>query len=273
MALSGTASAAGSGAVSNDPNPPITGTIAGFSNGDFAYLDALNVGSLSLAQLSLAQSGAGVSNGTLQTVNSLGEKLLTTKSATGHNAFGRAAGVSLNLGQGSATVPQVQLTQAETVSPPPNQVKTSRILTCACAGCDCGRSAEHRDGQHAVQQRLLRPRSEPPAFRGQATIANAEVLPVTKAMAVLAVDGTVQNNSLEELAPNAHGNLGLSSSDCSTPPRSSCSRIPGATIDIKSSPLVLQAFAGGDNSSFVTYGSGDHSRTCSRSPLAARPSR
>ncbi|HVS69400.1 MAG TPA: hypothetical protein VHE56_12665, partial [Mycobacteriales bacterium] len=94
LALGGSA-AASSLTVSNDPNPPVNGTIQGFSNGDFAYVDALKVPGLSLAQLSLAQSASGVSNKTMQTVNTLGEKLLTSKSQAGHNAYGRAAGVSV----------------------------------------------------------------------------------------------------------------------------------------------------------------------------------
>jgi LPXTG-motif cell wall-anchored protein len=263
LALGASASAAGNGAVSNDPNPPITGTIAGFSNGDFAYLDALNVGSLSLAQLSLAQAAAGVSNGTLQTTNTLGEKLLTTKSGTGHNAYGRAAGVSLNLGQGSNTVPQVQLTQAEAVSPPANQVKTSRILNlplAPVANVDVQPNIATANTTSNQDFCVLGPNH--PISSGNATIANVDVLPVTSATSVLAVDGTVENTSLEELAPNGSGALGLSSSDLlHTAEIQLFKGIPGATIDIKViNPLVLQAFAGGDPSSFITYGSGDKSK-------------
>jgi LPXTG-motif cell wall-anchored protein len=260
LALSGSASAAGAGGVSNDPNPPINGTIAGFTNGDFAYLDALNVGSLSLAQLTLAQSAAGVSNGTLQTENSLGEDLLTTKSGAGHNAYGRAAGVSLNLGQGSKSVPQVQLTQAEAVSPPPNQVKTARILNLPLAPVanvdvqpDIATANTPADNNFCVLG------VNHPLSAGQATIADADVLPVTSTTSVLAVDGTVQNNSLEELDPNNSGGFGLDSATLlHTAEIQLFKGIPGATIDIKViNPLVLQAFAGGDGSSFVTYGSGD----------------
>ncbi|HVW79861.1 MAG TPA: LPXTG cell wall anchor domain-containing protein [Mycobacteriales bacterium] len=260
LAFGGSASAAGAGGASNDPNPPINGTIAGFTNGDFAYLDALNVGSLSLAQLSLAQSAAGVSNHSLQTVNSLGEDLLTTKSGSGHNAYGRAAGVSLNLGQGSAKVPQVQLTQAETVSPPPNQVKTSRILNLPLAPVanvdvqpNIATANTPSDNNFCVLG------VNHPLSAGQATIADADVLPVTSAESVLSVDGTVQNNSLEELAPNNSGALGLDSATLlHTADIQLFKGIPGATISIKViNPLVLQAFAGGDGSSFVTYGSGD----------------
>ena len=259
LALGGSAAAAGGG-VSNDPNPPINGTIAGFTNGTFAYLDALNVGSLSLAQLSLAQSAAGVSNHKLQTVNTLGENLLTTKSVSGHNAYGRAAGVALNLGQGSASVPQVQLTQAETVSPPPNQVKTSRILNlplAPVATVDVQPNIATSNTKSVNDFCVLG--AGHPISAGQATIANAEVLPLTSSMAVLAVNGTVQNNSLEELAPNNSGNLGLSSATLlHTANIQLFKGIPGATISIKViNPLVLQAFAGGDSSSFVTYGSGD----------------
>jgi LPXTG-motif cell wall-anchored protein len=259
LALGGSA-AASSLTVTNDPNPPINGTISGFSNGDFVFLDALNVGSLSLAQLSLAQSASGVSNKTMQTVNTLGEKLLTTKSASGHNAYGRAAGVSLNLGQGSNSVPQLQLVQAETVSPPPNQVKTARILNLPLAPIakvdvqpDIATANTPSNGNFCV----LGPNT--PLSAGQATVAHAEVLPITNTQAILAADGTVQNNSLEQLVPNNSGNFGLSSATLlHTAEVQLFKGIPGAEIDIKViNPLVLQAFAGGDNSSFVTYGSGD----------------
>jgi LPXTG-motif cell wall-anchored protein len=259
LALGGSA-AASSLTVTNDPNPPVNGTIQGFSNGDFVYLDALNVGSLSLAQLSLAQSASGVSNHTMQTVNTLGEKLLTTKSPAGHNAYGRAAGVSLNLGQGSNSVPQVQLVQAETVSPPPNQVKTARILNLPLQPIahvdvqpDIATANTPSNGNFCV----LGPNT--PISAGQATIAHAEVLPVTSTSAVVAADGTVQNNSLEELVPNKSGNFGLSSTTLlHTANIQLFKGIPGAEISIKViNPLALQAFAGGDSSSFVTYGSGD----------------
>jgi len=260
LALSGSAAAAGSLTVTNDPNPPINGTIQGFSNGDFTFADALTVGSTNLAQISLAQSASGVSNGKMQTVNTVGEDLLTTKSATGHNAYGRAAGVSVNLGQGDASIPQIQLTQAEAVSPPPNQVKTARILNLPLAPLatvdvqpDIATANTPSNGDFCV----LGPNT--PISAGQATIANAEVLPVAAGQAIVAADGTVQENSLEELEPNKSGNFGLSSTTLlHTGEIQLFKGIPGAEIDIKViNPLALQAFAAGDNSSFVTYGSGD----------------
>jgi len=260
LALSGSAAAAGSLTVTNDPNPPINGTIQGFSNGDFTFADALTVGSTNLAQISLAQSASGVSNGKMQTVNTVGEDLLTTKSATGHNAYGRAAGVSVNLGQGDASIPQIQLTQAEAVSPPPNQFKTARILNLPLAPLatvdvqpDIATANTPSNGDFCV----LGPNT--PISAGQATIANAEVLPVAAGQAVVAADGTVQENSLEMLEPNKSGNFGLSSTTLlHTGEIQLFKGIPGAEIDIKVvNPLALQAFAAGDNSSFVTYGSGD----------------
>ncbi len=260
LALSGSAAAAGSLTVTNDPNPPINGTIQGFSNGDFTYVDALNTGSMSLAQLSLAQSASGVSNGKLQTVNTLGENLLTSLKTAGHNAYGRAAGVSVNLGGGDASIPQIQLVDAEAASPPPKQVKTARILNLPLAPLanvdvqpDIATANTPSNGDFCV----LGP--DTPISAGQATIANAEVLPVATGQAVLAADGTVQNNSLEMLEPNKEGNFGLSSTTLlHTAEIQLFKGIPGAEIDIKVlNPLALQAFAAGDNSSFVTYGSGD----------------
>lgn len=259
LALGGSA-AASSLTVTNDPNPPINGTIQGFSNGDFTYLNTLDTGSQSLAQVSLAQSASGVSNGKLQTVNTLGEDLLTSLKTAGHNAYGRAAGVSVNLGQGKPTVPQIQAVDAEAASPPPNQVKTARILNIPAAPLanvdvqpDIATANTPSNGDFCV----LGPNT--PISAGQSTIANAEVLPVAANQAILAADGTVQNNSLEELLPNNSGNFGLSSTTLlHTAEIQLFKGIPGAEIDIKVlAPLALQAFAGGDGSSFVTYGSGD----------------
>jgi hypothetical protein len=255
LTLSGEALAANS---ANPAAGPIHGTLNGFSNGDFLYLDALNVGSLSLAQLSLAQSASGVSNKSLQTTNTLGEDLLTTKSAKGHNAYGRTAGISLNLGQGSNSVPQAQLTQAETVSPPRNQVVSKKLLGLPL------QPLANVDVQPDIAVANTKSNSDfcvlgtnTPLASGAATIADAQVLPITTGTALLTANGTVRNISLEELDPNGHGALGLNSVDqLNTAEIDLFKGIPGATIRIKViNPLILSAFAGGEpGTAKVHYG-------------------
>src|SRR3954454_15012565 len=90
LAIAGAATAS-PGTTSRSGAAPIHGTIKGFASGDFAFLDALSVSSLNLAQLSIAQSASGVSNKALQTTDTLGQDLLT-KGASGANAYGRGAG-------------------------------------------------------------------------------------------------------------------------------------------------------------------------------------
>lgn len=255
LTLSGEALAA------NPANPaagPIHGTLNGFSNGDFLYLDALNVGSLSLAKVALAQSASGVSNKGLQTENTLGEKLLTTKSPSGHNAYARTAGIDLGIGQGANTTPQVQLTQGEVVSPPRNQVVTKKLLGLPL------KPLLNADVQPDIAVANTRSNSDfcvlgknTPLASGAATIADAQVLPVTPGTDLLTANGTVRNISLEQLDPNGHGALGLNSVDqLNTAEIDLFKGIPGATIRIKViNPLILSAFAGGEpGTAKVHYG-------------------
>jgi LPXTG-motif cell wall-anchored protein len=261
LALTGAATASPGSAGSNGA-PPIHGTIKGFASGDFAFLDALSTKTLNLAQLSLAQSAAGVSNTSMQTTDTLGQSLLTTKSATGHNAFARGAGVSVNLGAADKANPKVQLVQAEAVSPPPNQVTTKRLLNLPLA------PLATVDVQPDIAATNTRSNADfcvlgAPLSIGTGDVTNADVLPLTKAITVLAADGTVTNTSTEELDPNGAGGLGLNSvSLLNTAGITLFRGIPGAAITIKViNPLFLSAFAGGvPGSSKVVYGSNDGSK-------------
>src|SRR4051812_44016868 len=87
------------------PKAPVDGTIDGFATGDFVYLNLLDTSATDLAQVSVSQSAAAVSNKKLTTGDSLDQLLFSGKTG-GKNAYGHAAGVSLNLGQGPNTVPQ-----------------------------------------------------------------------------------------------------------------------------------------------------------------------
>ncbi len=260
LALTG-AAAASPGTGSTSGAAPIHGTIKGFSTGDFTFLDAISTPTLNLAQVSLAQSAAGVSNNGLQTTDTLGQNLLTTIKPGGHNAYGRGAGVSVNLGSANGTSPKIQLTQAEAASPPPNQVVTKRILNLPLkpiATVDVQpdvAAANTTSSNNFCVLGVGHPISE-----GTSTITNADVLPATPTFTLLSADGTVKDDSTEELDPNGAGALGLNSvATLNTAGITLFKGVPGAQITIKViNPLILQAFAGGvPGSSSVTYGSND----------------
>jgi LPXTG-motif cell wall-anchored protein len=252
------ASAASNGGASSVADPPIHGTVKGFATGDFTYLDALKLMGTSVAQLSLAQSASGVSNTSLQTVDTLQQELLTTQKPTGHNAYARGAGVSVNLGGGDASIPQIQLTQAESVSPPRTKAKTADVLNLPLsplASVDVQPDIAAANTTSKDNFCVL----GGPLSMGQATIANAEVIQPAANQAIVAADGTVQHTSIEELDPNKSNAFGLNSiSYLHTAEIQLFKGIPGAEIDIKVlNPIALEAFAGGDSSSTINYGSGD----------------
>ena len=254
LALSGTASAG----VSASSNPPIHGTIKGFATGDFAFIDALSVPKTNLAQVSVAQSAAGVSNRAMQTTDTLGQ-LLLSKSIKGHNAYGHAAGVNANLGQGDNTIPQIGLTKAEAVSPPRGKPVSTDIVNVPLAPIATA------DVQPDVAAANTTSKTDfcvlgAPLSEGTATIANAEVLPVQQGLAIANADGTVRQDSTEELDPNGHGALGLGSFETlNTAGITLFKGVPGAQVKIKVlNPLILKAFAGGEpGTSKVSFGSSD----------------
>ena len=261
LALAGSAAAVSAAPATSAASyaAPINGTIRGFSSGDFTFLDALSVKSLNLTQASIAQSAAGVSNKTMQTTDTLGQDLFTSKNINGHNAYGRGAGVSLNLGQKDNSVPQAQLTQAEAASPPVNSSTTKQLLNLPLAPVanvdiqpDTAQANTTSDDNFCV---LGAPLSE-----GTATVANADVVPVTGGISLASANGTVRNDSTEELDPNGQGSLGLTSvTTLNTAGITLFKGVPGAEINIKIvNPLVLKAFAGGvKGTSKVTFGSPD----------------
>jgi hypothetical protein len=254
LSLAAPSVAASSSSPAAAANAPIHGTVKGFATGDFAFLNALSVPSLNLTQASVAQSAAGVSNQSLQTTDTLGQDLLTSTSAKGHNAYARGAGVSVNLGQPDDKAPQAQLTDAEAASPPRNSttknivnVPLSPVLT-ATVQPDVA-AANTSDDNFCV---LGAPLSE-----GTATVADATVLPAA-GTALVTANGTVQDDSTEELDPNGAGGLGLNS--VATLHTAGITLFQGvAPITIKVvNPLILQAFAGGvKGSAAVSFGSSD----------------
>jgi len=259
LALTG-AAAASPHAASGSGAAPVHGTIKGFASGDFAFLDALSVPSINLAQLSIAQSASGVSNKSLQTSDTLGQDLLTSKSPSGANAYGRGAGVSLNLGQADNKVPQVQLVDAEATSPKPSKAHKDllNLPLSPLAAVDVQPDSAQANTKSANNFCVLG--KGHPISEGTATVANADVLPVTPTTTVLSADGTVRDDSQEQLIPNGAGAFALNSMvTMNTAGITLFKGVPGAAINIKVvNPLILEAIAGGvPGTSKVFFGGKD----------------
>jgi LPXTG-motif cell wall-anchored protein len=253
LALTGAASARPSA-----HSDAVHGTIKGFATGDFAFVDAISVPHLNVAQGSIAQSAAGVSNRSMQTSDTLGQSVLNSKSVKGNNAYAHASGVSVNLGQGDKTNPQVQLTRAEATSPKPSSDRTDliKVPLAPVATADVQPDVAVANTTSSDDFCVL----GAPLSEGTATVADAEVLPVQPGLAVATADGTVRQDSTEELDPNGAGALGLNSVETlNTAGVTLFEGVPGAAIKIKIvNPLILQAFAGGvKGSAKVSFGSND----------------
>jgi hypothetical protein len=259
LALTGAATAATTRPTSQvSAAAPVHGTIDGFATGDFTFLDALSIPSLNLLQTSIAQSAAGVSNKKLQTTDTLGQDLLTGKSASGNNAYGRGAGVSVNLGQADHKVPQVQLVNAEAVSPPRTKT-TNRLLNVPLGplgDVDVQPDTAQANTTSADDFCVL----GAPLSEGTGTIADADVLPglVGKSSALISAGGQVKDDSTEELDPNGAGNFGLNSvATLNTAGITLFKGISPITIKVVN-PLLLEAFAGGvPGTSKAFFGSTD----------------
>jgi len=258
LAIAGAASASPHKASASGA-APVHGTIKGLATGDFAFLDALSVPTLNLVQLSIAQSASGVSNKGLQTKDSLQQNLLTTKSKVGKTAYGRGAGVSLNLGGKDGSVPQAQLVDAEATSPKPSSAHKDllNLPLKPLASVDIQPDTAQANTTSRSNFCVL---GNKPISQGVATVTNADVLPFAPTQTVLSADGTVRNTSEEQLVPNGAGSFGLNSMQMlETGGITLFKGVPGAAINIKVvNPLILQAIAGGvPGTSKVTFGSED----------------
>jgi uncharacterized repeat protein (TIGR01451 family) len=239
----------------------VDGTIDGFSTGDFVYLNLLDTETVDLAQVSVSQTAAAVSNKKLSTGDTL-DQLLYDGKLDGKNAYGHAAGVSLNLGQGDNTVPQARLTIAEAASPPRSrevtnivEVPAAPILT-ATVQPDVAEANTRSTDDFCVLGK--------PLSQGTSNVADAQLVPagdaVAPGFALADATGEVLTRSTEQLVGNGHGTLGLSSSSSlETAGITLFKGIDGAETTIKViNPITLDATAGGfPGTAKATFGDED----------------
>jgi uncharacterized repeat protein (TIGR01451 family) len=239
----------------------VDGTIDGFSTGDFVYLNLLDTETVDLAQVSVSQTAAAVSNKKLTTGDSL-DQLLYDGKLDGKNAYGHAAGVSLNLGQGDNSVPQAQLTIAEAASPPRSreatdiiEVPAAPILTATVQPDVAEANTRSADDVCVLGK---------PLSQGTSNVADAQLVPagdaVAPGFALADATGEVLTRSTEQLVGNGHGSLGLSSSSSlETAGITLFKGIEGAETTIKVvNPITLDATAGGfPGTAKATFGDED----------------
>lgn len=237
---------------------PLSGTISGYATSDFAYLNALNVPGVDVAKLSVAQSAAGVSNGTLTTTDQLAQPLLNLPT-TGKNAYGHGAGVNLGLLQNYDAAPQAQLTIAEATSPPRSVKQTSIVdlsdtplapIVKAVVQPDTAAANTTGATNFCVLGK--------PISSGTAEVTNASLLnlaiPNMPGFSLVSVDQGVKSLSAENLVPptTADGKpvsqtgLALSSStEIQTAGVTIAKGSPGELTVKVLNPLRLEAVAGG----------------------------
>lgn len=256
-ALSVAPAVAGEGAGQKTQRAGAGGTIDGFATGDFLYVDALDTSAGDLAQVSVSQSAAAVSNQQLPRTDALGQRVYDGNLG-GKNAYGHASGVSLNLGQGDDAVPQARLTTAEAASPPRQKATTNLVQVPAAPLLDATvqpstavANTKFYDDFCVLGE---------PISQGVADVADAQIAPadaVAPGFALLDATGEVLDRSTQQLVPNGHGTFGLSSSSTlETAGVTLFAGIAGAETTIKVlNPITLEAIAGGfPGTASVTFG-------------------
>lgn len=128
--LAGLALAAPATAVTPGQSLAAAGGYGGYSSGTGVFTDVLNVaGDPDVARLSLAQSAAGVAIGEPLVDSDLLDSSILTADETGKNAYGHGAAANVGLLQSQAAVPQVALSTAEALSPPPTVATPTELLS------------------------------------------------------------------------------------------------------------------------------------------------
>lgn len=132
LALAGvTALGAAAPAAAITPGAALSGTagFGGYSSGTNVFTDVLNLdGDPDALRLSLSQSAAGVTVGEeLVDQDLLGSSILTADDA-GKNAYGHGAAANVGLLQAESAPPQVALSTAEALSPPPTVATPTELL-------------------------------------------------------------------------------------------------------------------------------------------------
>lgn len=105
------------------------GGYGGYSTGSNIHVEALTADPGTLANLSLAQSAAGVGVGRELVDQDLLESAILFADQTGKNAYGHGSAVNVGVGQDESDVPQIAPSTAEALSPPPTVAEPTELLS------------------------------------------------------------------------------------------------------------------------------------------------
>lgn len=238
-----------------------TSGYGGYSSGTTTYVNAANVSDPDLAKVSLAQSAAAVSvREPLVTEDLLHSSILTTDAA-GKNAYGHGAAANVGLLQAENAPPQVALSTAEALSPPPStEATTDELLTLPLAPVATAQllpsSAQARTTSVAG---ACVAGDDGLISAGTAEAADAQLLSPGADQNVISIGGSISTSSQTGLLPPVAGAAGFGLESLTTQslaPITLFQGIPGAetTIEVLHQ-LRLSSRAGGvAGSGAVFYG-------------------
>lgn len=233
-----------------------TGGHGGYSTGSTTYVNALNATDPDVAKVSLAQSAAGVTVDEELVTQDLLQSSILTADAAGKNAYGHGAAANVGLLQAEDAPPQVALSTAEALSPPPSEQATSELLTLPAAPVATAQLLPSTAQARTTSLTSICPDTADGLIsEGTAEAANAQLLSPAEGQNVLGVGGTVSSVSQTGLVAPAAGATGSGLSSVTTQslaPLTLFEGIEGAetTIEVLHQ-LQLSATAGG------TAGSGE----------------
>jgi hypothetical protein len=235
--------------VTTSPTSAAGGTLDGFSTADFFFVNALQTTAGTLGQVTISQSAANASTGALTAKNALSEKVLAASGA-GKNAYGHAAGVSVNLGSPPGNDPQIALTRAEALSPPPQANSTNIVHVPLAPIADV--TVQPDDAFAGTTQNTHSPTdfcsTVGDVISQGTTNVSAAAVASSGGVTVADLDSAVRNVSTQALVPNgAPDGFGLASvSTLNTTGLTLFKGVPGAEINIQIvAPVTLDAFASG----------------------------
>lgn len=251
------------------PGAALTNTagFGGYSTGTNVFTDVLNSGGdPDLLRLSLSQSAAGVSVGeALVDQDLLGSSILTADEA-GKNAYGHGAAANVGIGQAESAPPQVALSTAEALSPPPTVAEPTDLLQLPAGPVATAALLPSTAQAQTVSSSSVCPTgNESLISEGTSQVANAQLLSpgagqnvVTVGDAALPGDGVSASVSQTGLVAPSGGAAGFGLATVTTQtiaPITLFRGIPGAETTIAVlRDLQLSATATGGTGSEVFYG-------------------
>lgn len=268
------ASAAPDPAPKADATAAATSPYGGYSTGSLVHAEALGLPSTTVANITLGQSAAGAAQDKpLVTEDLLGSSILFANPGN-KNAYGHGSGANVGLLADESAVPQIALTTAEALSPPPMTATPSPLLELPLA--PLARATILPSTARALSGDLKNvcPPTGNLISSGRSEIANAEVLSVLPGTGLVTAGGTSDSESLTGLVEPVSGasGAGLTSRTTQTlAPLALFEGIPGAGIEIDVlEDVVLSATAGGvAGSAEVFYGFAGIARNDNTTPVLA----